>query len=771
MASFSLDIEYRPLRIGFCVRDGSIEDLVEAARLNTLLCGGIYNPVIPVGYASDEALVKLFNVDLLYPVFQNPEFDRFIEQHHYLANSSLGSKFLWSNDNGWVAGDGETRLRVLDISRQMERHAKASNRRAIIRPEWADDDPLAAVFALSYGDFSRAPRNYDVLTTFPKPFYKIPLKINSHNEIDLALLQNPAPIHMGSFYLDLKASHASWRYDGLYLGDHHSFRDLANFWNLRASGIEIAFIPFAFSEQYKKIAQRCIEWLVRRKQERKSQREGALWYSADVAEEAIHVIAHELGIVEQRGEVLQCRVDDSLWNGFNLRPVTPMITRHSVIANVDNKFGPPRVVIPLPKTPPSVYGWPYSEQHFCASIHLSGEYEYEGYTLQPPHLPDLNEWYGWKILYDNDIFRVSPDGMSFIVNTGESFERLYPLEYTELIAEIFKRSGIATKASQAGIIANHLIKQMGGLDGCRVFKIPGVRKLINPPKGTQNTDTISRGEAQSIITDKDPLTKTRTFDAHKSLTIQAREKPDLTPEDAFSYLVEKRLFRPGIELRCPSCGLHQWIGIKDVKEKQSCEYCEAGIDLMSQFKNSAIWEFRKSGLIAKKNNQEGAIPVALTLWRFLHATHNHNLIYSTALNLTGSGIECETDLVILDTHYGGGVLRKGGVPAIVLGEVKSNADEIDDKDLENLMKTKSLLEAKNVRVFLAFARTSDFTSEEIRRFKELVSKGIRPILFTHKELEPYDLYAHYRNKGTPLPRAHVSSFEDLAINSEAIYLF
>lgn len=44
MSSISLSIKYRPVRIGFLIPEGSIDDLVKAAELNCLLWGGIYNP-------------------------------------------------------------------------------------------------------------------------------------------------------------------------------------------------------------------------------------------------------------------------------------------------------------------------------------------------------------------------------------------------------------------------------------------------------------------------------------------------------------------------------------------------------------------------------------------------------------------------------------------------------------------------------------------------------------------------------------------------------
>jgi hypothetical protein len=39
-------IKKRPVKIGFLIEEGNIDDLVKIAGINTLLWGGIYNPII-----------------------------------------------------------------------------------------------------------------------------------------------------------------------------------------------------------------------------------------------------------------------------------------------------------------------------------------------------------------------------------------------------------------------------------------------------------------------------------------------------------------------------------------------------------------------------------------------------------------------------------------------------------------------------------------------------------------------------------------------------
>ncbi len=53
--TLSVNVTYRPIRIGFCIRQDNIDDYKKALKLTHTLWGGRYNPIIPVG--NDGVLV------------------------------------------------------------------------------------------------------------------------------------------------------------------------------------------------------------------------------------------------------------------------------------------------------------------------------------------------------------------------------------------------------------------------------------------------------------------------------------------------------------------------------------------------------------------------------------------------------------------------------------------------------------------------------------------------------------------------------------------
>jgi hypothetical protein len=85
VATLSLRVSYRPVRLGWCVRDNNWEDLRRAVRLTRTLWGGRYNPVIPVGNLDlSRALVDLYGVDALYAVADDNRLHDFIAGFSWL---------------------------------------------------------------------------------------------------------------------------------------------------------------------------------------------------------------------------------------------------------------------------------------------------------------------------------------------------------------------------------------------------------------------------------------------------------------------------------------------------------------------------------------------------------------------------------------------------------------------------------------------------------------------------------------------------------------
>ncbi|MGH9823668.1 MAG: hypothetical protein ACREDR_10500 [Blastocatellia bacterium] len=156
MAPKNLSVKLRPLRIGFLLRAGCIEDIVRAAELNTLLYGGMYNPILPVGDDNrlTDLTLALFNVDVLLALEESPEIDKFKERYPYLRDPYHMPLFY---------GDSQTTKKSLSyldctkimygISQKQSRLGQHSLLSDFVLPTWTTDDPASDLFSIYFGRF------------------------------------------------------------------------------------------------------------------------------------------------------------------------------------------------------------------------------------------------------------------------------------------------------------------------------------------------------------------------------------------------------------------------------------------------------------------------------------------------------------------------------------------------------------------------------------------------------------------------------------------
>jgi hypothetical protein len=130
----------------------------------------------------------------------------------------------------------------------------------------------------------------------------------------------------------------------------------------------------------------------------------------------------------------------------------------------------------------------------------------------------------------------------------------------------FVLSQMTIERSEPGLRASRLIAQLGGLQDCRVIKIRGVRNLL---RKYRVEDSFTRSGAIGAIRDIDPATGNVGFDAFKNLHIEYRQRADMKPDDVLRYLLERRVFRVGLEFTCPNCCLPSWLHLDDVKTTSS----------------------------------------------------------------------------------------------------------------------------------------------------------------------------------------------------------
>jgi hypothetical protein len=744
MTNLSLSIRYRPVRIGWCVRSGNWDDLRHALRLTHIFWGGKFNPVIPVGDPSAMQLVRQFRVDTLFPVNASQEATEFTKQSQALGWPLLDDeivdrfrnaapKFL---DISHPLMKIASELRSLDKSdRADDAPPQAFESSNYVIVHWDEDDPLADILLATFGGLpTRAEigRDYEgFLLTNIRAF---PYKARKNETL-------PAQLISRRSISDISAAELIWdrvparSTMGFYAGRANDFEDVVNYWNLQAADLNVIFLDPSHAERMKEIRIAHANEIVKRYEAEREQTRGYATVGWD--EDRIPVWSRSQNVAAalefSKDDVPHFRQIDGTAIGAEVKPPLHSFQRQEVLGSVATRYGRPTLSFQLPEKPfkPDEF----SQEHFVISIRTPFEDPGEGSTFWTPFVPELNIWYGQQLSVGGRNARAEIDGVGIVGRVRSETLALTSLRKTEIAKKLFELAGIGASLSYPGRIASRLISQLGGLQGCRVLKISGVRALIRKYSPLQEFD---RTEAMGMIGDLDPETGTPRFGDYESLFIEERDwSTKLKPEDAFGYLLDRGVFRVGLSLTCPTCELPFWISLDDASTIATCEVCGAKFNVLRQLK-TRDWKYRRSGIFGRDNHQEGSIPVALTLQQLhaqFHSWYGESFFLpNMKLDPLTANIEpCETDIFI--------AMQDGSDTVLAVGECKDAGGSITADDARKMAAISDALSGKGFECYIVFSKTAPFTSTDIENCRLANGRGrTRVVMLSNRELEPYNVY-------------------------------
>ncbi|MBV8190136.1 MAG: hypothetical protein JO339_23025 [Alphaproteobacteria bacterium] len=244
MNTLSIRLQYRPLRLGWCILKDDLEAFRQAVRYSFTMWGGRFNPILPVDDPDlAGALVKLFRVDALVPLSKGTAVDAFLAAHSHLPWPLMGDDLFVDTM------DGKKVPAVVDISHPIIWIFEASFKNnpapepALDMYAWEPTDLLADVFLCSFGAFPSAEDtgvNYAALAQ---------TSLFGANKI----IQNGGDVHIRQVGRETIATlnraemkrhyvvQNHWDWPGFYVGEADNIGDLVNYWNLRAADIQLVF--------------------------------------------------------------------------------------------------------------------------------------------------------------------------------------------------------------------------------------------------------------------------------------------------------------------------------------------------------------------------------------------------------------------------------------------------------------------------------------------------------------------------------------------------
>jgi uncharacterized Zn-finger protein len=726
-----------------------MEDIRSVLQLSHTLWGGRYNPLIPIGdTAVAMRLVEAFRVDALYPASRNQDFNTFAKSFPYLPPPDYFPDVFIEGSKGKLPTFLDIYHPVRHLSEEYVKKLPSPKISATIF-EWNATDPLATVFLANFGSYPSPEES-------GRDYMKF---VQTHLSGERVTLSADHPINPDTYKLVTPSKITGYRLlrdrlprsddPGIYVGSAIDFTDIVNFWNLRASDVDLFFYDPAHAHCLRSLKD---AYLAALREKLPPEPEWpdviAIWSKSH--EDELDLSEFGPGTVRRSASPIICT---------NIRPPLMHFGEKSIMGSVSDDDSTPTVSFQLTEKP-FFDNAKFHTQHVVASVHpLVDITKSEQWTWQTPYIPPLNEYYGRECHFIWNECRAETDGLGIITEVTRDHLTLRALFRQSLVAKIFEVFGIKAEPSQPGLVSTRLIQQMGGVQGCRVFKIRGVRTLIEKYSPFQS---FTRSAAIQTIGQNDPVTGKPNFEAYERLFIEQSPYQKLKPEDAFTYLVKNGVFRVGLRFNCPNCNLDFWLPLDNVATEVVCEYCGTKFNVTPQLRDRD-WGYRRSGLFGREDHQQGSIPVVLTLQQLDTTIGMHSMIYVTGFTLKPNTVpinQCEIDFVALKPDYEKRV-------QLVIGECKTG-HEITEQDVENLRKVADVFPSEWFNVFIVFSKTTDFTSDEIARcHKAQPSIGYRVILLSERELEPYNIYERagqeFEIAESPI------SLERLAIATQNIY--
>lgn len=259
MESIHIRQRLRPRRYAFLIKEGDLEAAMRAVSLNTAIWGGIYNPIVPLTPTDERlGLFKEFDPDELVNLTGDnldPELEdryrfRIISQDEMIASDyQSGKKYLQLGFN------------MLPILRHIfESEVKVlvgQSRAALISTEAAAGWPEYVGFA--FGTFSYLPKfDIDMVENFKKAL----------RAREVLFDPTSLPDNLGELITSIQLTRNGLQLFGrshrlsshiIYIGDYCSLTDLIEFWNIRATGCMVIFVPTAHFKPWEKLIKLVVE--------------------------------------------------------------------------------------------------------------------------------------------------------------------------------------------------------------------------------------------------------------------------------------------------------------------------------------------------------------------------------------------------------------------------------------------------------------------------------------------------------------------------------
>lgn len=298
---------------------------------------------------------------------------------------------------------------------------------------------------------------------------------------------------------------------------------------------------------------------------------------------------------------------------------------------------------------------------------------------------------------------VSREGLTLPQHFKNHPEFVNLLSGSQLFGEYFKARSLTATPSDAGRIAEQVLKSVGGLSRAALFAHRETLETLD--KMAKSVRQFSDGTTEQYPDRAMPVKLWQGLIARRNG--QKRWLGDF----ALDAFVKAGVLRLGLSLQCPNCLNHNWCGLPELDEQVVCERCLEKFDFPQgslNFEHSP-WQFRVVGPFAVPNHAGGAYGTVLALRTFSeNLGGDAQITYSTGLDIV-AGADKKYEIDFAFWHRRRHSFDDDEEPALAFGEAKGFAEEsFKTRDIERM----EALGKAFPGAFLIFATMKDALSED-----------------------------------------------------------
>lgn len=761
--------ELRPIRICFIVGKDN-KSLLKAIAINTTLWGGVYNPIIQFKKSKKAnihrnfGLIKEFDPDFLVDLSGGlpDEIKQKIDQK--ILNPT---DFFFSDAQGKQKGYKiglMTYGAFLDLVPDVGLSDKNKERLSLIKTKRTSD---SLFFAFRFGILDKY-LNPDVVELIEKKLELTSINLTSDQYAKLDARKYLGPIAITTSQLRTMGGGGGFSSSLIYIGNHKVRDDLIEYWNLRASGRDVFFLPVDKYKSFKKSLQSYIDGAYL------DERFNQVDLDIQIAPSLIKN-AHKFKEIADWVNKLNSNISSRMWLanwGRRSKRVSPDINCITALYSREKlpvNYSQDEVSSFTASSPRFIDDLFHKDNAWAINLSFIGFYEND-YVIDLPNQEGMQDLAKRDLIVGSwDNVRVSNKGLVYYPDSKDDIITIRPVKTDKVVDIIFDKIGFKRRPSSPGIFSQKILQLMDGLEGCRVFKIKGVREALAAMNRDDVAVIIDGKKIKGKVAKAKPIMASQIKEIIKStvddsygaknwikeiyedLVLYSGQPKPLNAETILNYLITKRLISVGRKFKCSNCLCEEWYKIGSFSETYQCIHCRY-IQDTPRIDNSN-WFYKTEGLVAISDEGRGSLPVILSLWRLSHhgMGENHFVTSFEIGNKDAAEYSNELDYFFFRVDNFSKSIE------LVIGEAR-NYIEYKPKDINKIVK---IADAFKNKPYIAFTTLKDkFNEKEIKLLRGVMKKGYYILPLTRLDLDPYDLFDRFDK----LKNKYAVTFEDFSIN-------